>query len=59
MASSRQQASATRCEECGKKAVFFNEFNVSVSCHACGREEADVDVRRVHLEIWRQEEEDG
>ena len=32
--------------------MAFNEFNVTVQCHACGAEEADVDMRQKHHEEY-------
>lgn len=42
----------TICKTCHVDAVSFNEFNVSVSCTACGVEEPDIDVRQRHLQDY-------
>jgi hypothetical protein len=43
---------ATLCAECGTKAVFFNDGNVDVSCHACGSREDHFELRRYHLMVY-------
>lgn len=43
---------ATVCSECGVNAVFFNDGNVDVNCHACGTRDYDPEVRQHHLAIW-------
>ncbi len=44
---------ATDCAECGAEAsVFFNAYNVDVTCHHQGCRERDPDKRQLHLSIW-------
>lgn len=43
---------ATKCADCGTRAVFFNDGNVDVSCHACGTREDHFELRRYHLIVY-------
>lgn len=43
---------ATHCPQCGVIAVFFNDGNIDVSCHACGASEHAIGIRQYHFSVY-------